>query len=235
MTAVRESFALPGIFLSVTLLGGLRIADTVRLVPPPLIALVLGILLVAALARAGVVAPELFMNNRRTALDNVAGLVVLLSLFAASAQVFNLVTPDTGFLHAMFSVFFLVQLLTTMAAVRERVALLRGLLVLLGSAFLLRFVVLESLYSPAGGLVRRLTTTLMEGMTLGALGYTPHAPATGYVAFLTLALYMVGLVLLAPLPASQLPVRAFRWQPSERDELDRDLPAPRRAHDALER
>ncbi len=47
---------------------------------------------------------------------------MLLTLFAASAQTFNLLTPDSGLLHVLVSVFFLVQLLTTLTAVRERVA-----------------------------------------------------------------------------------------------------------------
>jgi hypothetical protein len=83
-----------------------------------------------------------------------------------------------------------------MAAVRERVALLRALTVLLGSAFLIRFVALESLYAPDGGLVARVMTAMMEGLTLGALGYAPNAPATGYVACCTLAMFLVGLVII---------------------------------------
>ena len=39
-------------------------------------------------------------------------------------------------------------------------------------------------------------TALMEGVTLGTLDYVPTGAATGYVAFLTLTLYLVGLVLL---------------------------------------
>ena len=36
MTPIREALLLPLMLLSVALLGGLRIATTVRLVPPPL-------------------------------------------------------------------------------------------------------------------------------------------------------------------------------------------------------
>jgi hypothetical protein len=198
MSAAREAFLLPALFLTVAWLGGFRMAAEVRLVPPPLIALALAMLLLGCLARAGVLQPERLMNGRRTALENLSGLVVLLSLFAACAQVFNLVTPETGLLHLLFSLFFFVQLLTTLAAVRSRVLMLRGLAVLLGSAFLIRFVALEALYSTDGGTLQRLLTVLMEGVTLGALEYAPNAPATGYVAFLVLALFMTGLILLAP-------------------------------------
>ena len=195
---VRECFALPAIFLTVALLGGFRAAASVRLVPPPLMSLVLGLLLMGCLARAHVIVPEHLMNSRRSAAANFSGLVVLLSLFAACTQIFNLLTPDTGLLHLIFSTFFLVQLLTTLTAVRDRLALLRGLTVLLGSAFVIRFALLESLYSPHGGVVKRVLTALMEGITLGGLEYAPNGLATGYVAFFTLTLFIIGLVLLGP-------------------------------------
>jgi len=198
MSATREALLLPGVFLTVTLLGGLRVGDAVRLHPPALSSLVLAMLLVGALARARVLVPDVLMHARRSPLENTSGTIVLLSLFAASAQVFNLLTPERGLLRALFTVFFVVQLLTTLAAVAARIAMLRGLLVLMGAAFVLRFIVLESLYTPGGGLLTRMLTAALEGVTLGSFDYDPHAAVTGYVGFFTLALYFVGLVLLAP-------------------------------------
>jgi hypothetical protein len=195
MSPLREALVLPCLFLTVTLLGGLRVGPDVRLLPPPLIALVLAMLLVASLARSGTVVPERLMRAARTPLENLSGLVVLLTLFAASAQVFNLLTPDSGLLHLLVSVFFLVQLLTTLAAVRDRFSMLRSLAVLLGCAFFLRFIALESLYAPGRGVLKRVMTALMEGITLGALEYEPSGAATGYIAFLTLTLFVIGLVL----------------------------------------
>ena len=130
----------------------------------------------------------------------------LLALFAATAQVFNLVTPDAGLLHVLFSTFFLVQVLALSAAGTGRAGFLRSVLVLLGSAFVLRFVILETLYAPGSGALKRVLTALMQGVTLGALDYTPNAPATGYVAFLTLLLYMIGLVLLPSAGPDETPV-----------------------------
>ena len=196
MTAARESFLLPGIFLTVALLGGLRIAENVRLMAPSLMAMVLAMLLMGCLVRARAVAPERLMNAGRSALENLSGFVVLLTLFAACAQVFNLVTPETGFLFLLFSAFFLVQLLTTLAAVRERVPLLQALAVLFGAAFLIRFIGLEALYAQDGGTLKRVLTALMEGVTLGAIEYHANAAATGYVAFFTLAVFLVGVILL---------------------------------------
>jgi hypothetical protein len=196
MTAAREAVVLPSIFLTVTLLGGLRIENSVRLVPPSVVALMLALGLMAALARARVLAPERLMSAARPALENVSGLIVLLTLFAASAQVFNLLTPERGLLFVAFSVYFSVELMTALAGVTGRASMLRSLAVLFGAAFVLRFVVLESLYAADSGTLKRVLTALLQGVSLGSLEYQPNAPATGYVALLALALYLIGLVLL---------------------------------------
>ena len=201
MTAAREAMALPIMFLTVAGLGGLRLGHPVLLVPPPLVSLVLAVMLIGALVRAGVFAPHSLMNAGRSALENLSGVTLLIALFAASAQVFTLVTPERGLLHAVFSVCFFVQLATTLAGVTGRRNLLRSLVVLLGSAFVVRFVVLEGLYAPDGGMAKRLLTTIVEGASLGTIQYQPAGAATGYVAFITLVLYIVAVILLPPAPA----------------------------------
>lgn len=197
MTPIREALVLPALFLTVTLLGGLRVGPHVALLAPSLIALVLGVLLVGVLARGSVVVSTLLVNSERTILENASGVVVLLSLLAASAQVFNVVTPETGLLHLLFTAFFFMQILTTMAGTSGPQQLLRTVAVMLGGAFVLRWVVLESLYAPVAGPAKRILTLLVEGASLGAIDYQPYAPATGYVAMLTIALYLAGLWLLA--------------------------------------
>ena len=228
MTPLRESFVLPCLFLSVALLGGLRLGADVRLVPPPLVGLVLAVLLLGSLVRSRVFAVERLLSQSRTGIENACGAAVIVAVFGASAQIFNLLTPDSGLLHVLVSVFFLVQLLTTLTAVRDRLAMLRSLAVLLGCAFFLRFIALESLYAPGRGVIKRVMTALMEGITLGALEYVPTGSATGYVAFLTLTLYFVGLVLM---PASDGHVRNGTvisvGKPAEPYELHGDLPALR--------
>ena len=198
MSAVREAIVLPVAFLTVALLGGLRIGSSQLLVPPPLVSLVLAVMLLSALVRGRVFAPDAILSGARTALENISGLIVLATLFGASAQVFTLVTPERGLLHVVFSVCFFVQLTTTMAGVNGRRNMLRSLGVLLGAAFIIRFIILESLYARDGGLAKRLLTAIVEGASLGAIQYEPVGAATGYIAFLTLTLFMVGLLLLPP-------------------------------------
>jgi hypothetical protein len=196
MTAAREAVVLPFLFITVAALGGLRIADRIQLVAPPLVSLVLGVFLIGTLVRGGLLAPERLMSARRTALENLNGLVVLLALFGGSAQVFTLVTPDSGLLHAVFSIALFVQLATTLAGIREPRALLRSLAILLGSAFVLRFLVLDTLYAPHGSWGQRVLMAILEGASLGSIVYEPTGTLTGYVAFAALGLYLTGLILL---------------------------------------
>jgi hypothetical protein len=202
MTPLREAFLLPGIFLTVTLLGGLRVAESVRLVPPTLTAFVLAVVAISAIVRSRVVDPSALLDSRRRALENLTGVVVLVTLLAASAQVMSLLVPERGLLHFLFAVFLCVQLLSLSAGRIDRAGMLRSLFVLFGAAFVLRFIVLESLYAPDSGTLKRVLTALMAGVTLGGIEYQPHAAITGYAAFLSLGLYVTGLVLL---PARPLP------------------------------
>ena len=196
MTPAREAVVLPLLFITVAALGGLRVAEQVRLLPPPLVSLVLAVLLMGTLVRSGVFAPERLMNGQRSALENANGLVVLVTLFAASAQVFTLLIPDLGLLHAVFAIALFVQLVTSLAGIRDPRALLRSLAIVFGSAFVLRFVVLDTLYAPQGSWGQRVLMAVIEGASLGAVVYRPTGSATGYIAFATLILYFFGLVLL---------------------------------------
>lgn len=201
MSAALEAIYLPLVFLTVALFGGLRIADRIALLPPPLFSLVLALLLFGALTKCGVLSVGRLLGPSRTALANVNGLTVMLSTFLASAQAFNLATPESGVPRVLFNVLFLVLLANTLAASADRVRLLRSLLVIFGSAFILKFIVLAALSTPAEGLFNRALLALFEGVTLGAVTQETFHPATGYVAFFTLVLFVFGLALLPPAPA----------------------------------
>src|SRR3954454_21722221 len=105
MSVVRAAVVLPLLFLTVTLLGGLRLGAPVRFVPPPLVALVIGLLTVAALVRAAVLEPAIFVGRERPPLERVSGGVVLAALAAASVQVFTLLTPHPGLVRVLFGAF----------------------------------------------------------------------------------------------------------------------------------
>jgi hypothetical protein len=194
--AAQEAVYAPLVFLTVALLGGVRIADRVILLPPPLFTLVLALLMLAALVKCGALVPARLVHASRSALANLNGFALALATFAASAQAFNMATPDSGLPRVLFYVLFLVLLLNTLAASTDRVRLLRSLLVIFGSAFTLKFVVLAAVSSPAEGPFQRALQALFEGVTLGMVSQGALHPATGYVAFFTLTLFMFGLMLL---------------------------------------
>jgi len=203
MSRSLEIFYLPLLFLSVVLFGGMRVGAQVVLVPPPLFSLVLAFLLVSVLVRTGALAPERLMNSARTTLANISGAIVLLTVFAAASQAFNIATPEFGLPRLLFSVFLLVLLLNTLAAAPDRVRVLRSLLVIFGSAFVLKFIVLAALADPQGGWLKRVLLAMIEGLTLGTLTQSAYAPITGYIAFIVLTIFLIGLTLLpARLPGS---------------------------------
>ena len=121
---------------------------------------------------------------------------MLLTLFFATAQAFNSVLPERGLLHWMISVFFLWTLWNNQFSAFDARRLLRSLVVLFGTAFILKHLLLASLYSSDGGWLKRLAGALMEGISLGMLDIPAFAPATGYISFFALALYVTGLLLL---------------------------------------
>ena len=202
MTVVREAFSLPILFLTVTLLGGLRPGARVVLQPPSLFSLILAVLLIGALVRSRALVPEQFMNAGRSALENGSGFVVLAGLFMASAQVLSLATPESGLPRVIISVLLLTLLLNTLAASPDRVRALRSLMVIFGSAFTLKFVVLAALSDPAGGRLQRALQALLEGVTLGTLTQAPLGAAAGYLAFFTFLLFIIGVALLRTSPGA---------------------------------
>ena len=196
MTPAREAIYLPVLFLTVTLLGGFRPGAAVMQAPPSLFSLVLAVLLVGVLVQSGAFVPLRVMNASRPALANLNGSVLVAALLVASAQMFSLLTPDAGLPRVLFSVYFLVLMINTMAASPDRVRVLRSLAVTFGAAFVLKFIVLDALSDPAGGRLTRLLQVLFEGVTLGALTQNAQHPAAGYIAFATTSLFLAALSLL---------------------------------------
>jgi len=196
MKPVTEAVYLPMLFLTVALLGGLRVDDRLTFVPPPLFALVLGMMLFGVLVRGQVLAPERLMRASRPPLENLNGLAVIFSLFFAATQIFNLVTPEAGLPFLLFNVFLFVLLVNTLAASSDRVSVLRSMAVITGAAFILKFIVLGALSDPGAGALKRVLLVLLEGITLGTLTQPPLHQAAGYLAFATLVLFLIGLAML---------------------------------------
>jgi hypothetical protein len=193
MSRALEVFYLPLLFLTVTLLGGLRLA-------PPLSALVLAVLLVGVLVRGGALAPQRLLHAGRPPLANLNGAVVVLTMFAAAVQVFNVVIPESGLPRVIVVVFLFLLILNTLTASPDRTHVLRSIAVIVGSTFVLKFIVLAALSETEGGWLKRVLVAALHGVTLGTLTQAPFSPVTGYVAFATLTIFLVGLALLPSSP-----------------------------------
>lgn len=209
MSPAREAVLLPLIFLTVTLLAGVHLSAGVAgvqlgagvaLVPPSLFAMVMATMLLAALVRAGALAPDRLLHGSRSVLANANGMVALLSLFAAASQVLAMLTPRSGLPLLFVDVFLFVLLLNTLVAQPDRVRLLRSLAVILGSALVLKFVVLASLSGPSGSRTARVLAALFDAATFGTITQEPQAPGAGYLAFFAIALFLAGV---GALPAAR--------------------------------
>src|SRR6185295_9388433 len=191
---------LPLLFATVALLGGLRISADTRafvFVAPPLVTLVLAVLLMMLFVRGRLLQFHRWLSSDHPPLTNISQGWMLLTLFFASAQAFNSVLPERGLLHWLFSFFFLWTLWNNQFSSFDARRLLRSLAVLFGTAFILKHLLLASLYAPDGGWLKRIAGALVEGVSLGTLDTPAFAPATGYMSFFALGLYIAGLVLLS--------------------------------------
>jgi hypothetical protein len=207
--ALLHFIVVPTILLTVGLLGGLRIDAQTRqflFIPPPLVTLVLAVLLGSLFVRAGALDLRQWVAVEQPIVTNLAHLLTLLSLFFATAQAFNSVLPESGLLHWMFSFFFLWTLWTNQFSTFAPRRLLRSIIVLFGTAFVLKHLLVSALYAPAGGWLSTIGSTLLRGVSVDIPAF---APGTGYISFFALVLYVGGLLLIAPAPiqAGQPPVK----------------------------
>ena len=198
---------LPLLFLTVSLLGGLRIAADTRafvFVAPPLVTLVLAVLLMLLFVRGRLIQFNQWLASDYPPLTNVSHGWMMITLFFASAQAFNSVLPERGLLHWLFSFFFLWTLWNNQFSSFDPGRLLRSLSVLFGTAFVLKHLLLSSLYSSDGGWLKRVAGALLQGVSLGTIDAPAFSPATGYISFFTLTLYVAGLLLLTFASADDL-------------------------------
>jgi hypothetical protein len=191
-----EALVLPCLFLTVVLAGAIRPGGDVTMAPPSLASLVLAVVLMSILARSGALAPERLVGPPRTLLENASGIAVLLAAFAASAQIVTLVLPESGVPELIGWVVLISLLLQALAIAPDRARVRRGLAVTFGAAFVLKFVLLAALSSPAEGGLARALQLVFDGVTLGSVTQRTIHPAEGYLAFGTLVLYLVGVAVL---------------------------------------
>ncbi len=202
--AVLEFTLLPLLFLTVALLGGVRVSaesgHAFVFIAPPLITLILAAPLMLLFTRGRLIHLRRWIGGEQSLLVNASHALTLLAIFFASAQVFNSVLPERGLLHTLFAFFFLWTLWNNQFAQFDARRLLRSLAVLFGTAFVLKHILLASLYANDGGWLKRIAGVLIEGVSLGTLDVQTFTPATGYISFFTVTLYVTGLLALNVVP-----------------------------------
>lgn len=221
MTTVREAIALPALFLTVVLSAAIRPGATVIVAHPSQASLVAGIAIFALLVRSGTLAPEQLMNARRPLLANLNGLTVLMAGFAASAQLLAALVPESGVPALLVWTVLIALMIQAFAIGPDRLRLLRGLLVMSGAAFVLKFILLAALSAPAEGRVTRALQALFDGITLGAVAQRPPHPLEGYLTFAAAVLYLIAVSLLphAEWEMRRVSRREISASPQRRDQL----------------
>jgi hypothetical protein len=195
---------LPMLFLTVALLGGLRLSATdgsFIFLKPPLVCLLFAAALMALFARSGMIVIGEWLSEEKTIGANIANAVVLGSLFVASTQLFNSLVPEQGIPYWVVAFCFFWTLWNNLFADFDTRRLFRSLAALFGLAFVAKYLLLANLASPAG---RGWFENLVESPTRAAAGWLLDVPAfsagTGYIQFFAVGAFLLGLYLYPPTP-----------------------------------
>jgi len=195
--------ALPFLFLTVALLGGLRLSgldSSFIFLKPPLLCLIFAAIMLVMFFRARLINFEGWFSESFSLLKNLANGAVLLTLFAATTQLFNSLIPEQGLPFWIVSFCFFWTLWNNLFADFDTKKLLRSLGALFGLAFVVKYLVLANLAAPDGrSWFERLTENPGQEAMTWLLDLPRFSAGTGYIQFFAAALFLIGLFLL---PAS---------------------------------
>ena len=189
----------PFVFLSVAMLGGLRISGldgAFVFNRPALICLIFSAILLVLFVRSKVLEMEGWFSESFPMVKNVANGFVIATLFAAATQIFNSLIPEQGLMFWIVAFCFFWTLWNNLFADFDTLKLFRSLGALFGLAFVAKYLVLANLTAPAG---RSWLEALMENPGQEAVTRLLDLPrfsaATGYIQFFTVGLFLLGLYL----------------------------------------
>jgi hypothetical protein len=200
--AIRNYLLLPVIFLTVTLLGGLRLdIDTGAFIflKPALICLVFAAFLLVLFFRTSLIQLEGWCSETFTTLKSVANAFVLFTLFTASVQIFNALLPERGLPFWIIGLLFFWTLWNNLFSVFTAKRVVQSLSSLFGLAFVLKYLILSNLTAPTS---ENWLKAIIENPTKEAFTYLLDLPrysaGTGYIQFFSVVLYLLGLFLIPP-------------------------------------
>lgn len=192
----------PIIFLSVSLLGGLRLSGvdvSFIFLKPALLCLIFASVLLVIFFRSGLIRVNGWFSESFPLRKNIANGVVLLSMFAATTQLFNSLIPEQGLPFWIVSFCFLWTLWNNLFADFDTKKLLRSLGGLFGLAFVAKYLVLANLTAPVGqSWLRSMIENPAQQTMTWLLDLPQFSAGTGYIQFFAVALYIFCLYLIPP-------------------------------------
>lgn len=200
--SILQYIVLPLIFLTVALLGGLRFDQSdgeFLFLKPPLVCLIFASVLLFLFFRTGLIRLNGWFSEDFSTTKNIADGGVLLWLFFASTQIFNALLPERGLPFWTIAFCFFWTLWNNLFARFDPKRLVQSLGGMFGLAFVVKYLILANLTAPAS---KSWIQGILENPTQEAftwlLDLPRFAPATGYVQFFAVVLYLIGLFLLKP-------------------------------------
>lgn len=191
---------LPLLFLTVALLGGLRLnaADNAFIfLRPALICLVFASILLVLFFRAQLIRLDGWFSENFSTLKNAINAIVLLTLFAASTQIFNALLPERGLPFWIIAFCFFWTLWNNLFAEFDVKRLLQSLGGLFGLAFVVKYLVLANLAAPVGtSWWQKITENPTQEAFTWLLDLPRFSAGTGYIQFFAVIFYLLGLFLL---------------------------------------
>ena len=194
---------LPLIFLTVALLGGLRLSaedNAFIFLKPALVCLIFATLLLILFFRSGLLKLDGWFSESFSTLKNIANAAILFALFFASTQICNSLLPEKGLPFWVFAFCFFWTLWNNLFVEFHGKRLLQSLGSVFALAFVSKYLILSYLTAPASASWWR---GLMENPAQEAFTWLLDLPrfsaGTGYIQFFTVIFYLLGLFLL---PAS---------------------------------
>lgn len=198
-----QYLVLPFIFLTVTLLGGLRIGienSELLFFRPALICLIFGAILLVLFFRANLIKLDGWLSEKFPTEKNIVNGLIIFTLFTASTQVFNSLIPEQGLPFWVVSFCFFWTLWNNLLAEFDTRRLLQSLGGLFALAFVVKYLVLINFVAGETASWRDFFSA--KQMTKEAFSYLLDLPkfsgGTGYIQFFTLIFYLIGLFLLKP-------------------------------------
>lgn len=197
-------FVVPLLLAAVALLGGVRFSSPANefvFNGPSLFSLILSVLSIALFARSGVLSISDWTRTGSRAIATIANFVVILLLFAATAQTYNSVLPERGFLLWTVGIFLIWNIWTNLLADLGGRRLILSFISSIGLAFVVKYLILAGMTaSGEGTFIERWWNDPGKQAMTWALDLPRYSDATGYLQFFVILAMAAALYLLPSRP-----------------------------------